>query len=118
MGILQKVPLSQSAKSGPPLLQNASQKARGTPLEHEQMRANLLTFHLQTQAPPPRIWLPYSSSSLKDLLFVLQKVISDSTLPSNNICKKKFFKLFNELELQEHISHRHNEMAACILLIN
>lgn len=87
MGIFQTVALSQRAESGPLLLQNASQKAKGTRPEHEQMRANLLTFHLQTQVPLPRIWLPYSSSSSKGLLFVLQMVISDSTLP-RSICKK------------------------------
>lgn len=98
MGIFQKVALSQRAESGSPLLQNASQKARGTPLEREQMRAIRLTFHLHTQAPLPRIWLPYSSSSSKGPLFDLQTVISDSTQP-RSICNQKNMSFFNDLVL-------------------
>lgn len=75
--------MSQRAESGLLLPQNASQKARETPLEHEQRRENPLIFHLHTQAPPPRIWLHYSSFFSAGPLFVLLKVVFYSKLPNN-----------------------------------
>lgn len=67
MEIFQKAALFLTAKSDPLLPQNANQRARGTPLEHEQMKASPSSFHLQIQAPPLRWWLPWSSSFSKGL---------------------------------------------------
>lgn len=58
MEILRKAALSQTAKSDALLPQNASQKVRENPLEHEQMTAYLLIIRLHTRAPPLRRWLP------------------------------------------------------------